>query len=400
MTDPTHPAASDLRRWPSDPALLVDTSRCPACFSPLHRAVCDVCGLRLDGPAASSLLAAGSRVRDAEAERQGIITRMRREQAVRTPVPPPLSAPPSPRAPVPPVPPAPAAPQPAPAPRAVPGAASASTGPDAAPAAGPRRSGVQVLLLTLGVVLLSVAAVVFLLVAYIVASLATRSIIIAIASVVVLGVAWLLRARRLPGTAEGVAAVAVVLLVLDVWIVRANELFGTERLDAAGYWGGALLVVALLLAGARALSGVRVPGFAAAALLPVGTFLLAYGIVPDDEIATATWVGGVATLAVGAVSQLARPAVERTIVLAGGAGGGVIAIATAAWALPEVAWGATWAFAVAGAASAMLLVLRLRATDGAADAWSAAAAISSGIALALAPAVGAAIELDLADAVW
>lgn len=397
MTDPTHPAASDLRRWPSDPALLVDTSRCPACFSPLHRAVCDVCGLRLDVPAASTLLAAGSRVRDAEAQRQGIITRMRLEQAVRTPVPPPLPAPPSPRAPVPP---APAAPQPAPAPRAVPRAATASTGPDAAPVTGPRRSGVQVLLLTLGVVLLSVAAVVFLLVAYIVASLATRSIIIAIASVVVLGVAWLLRARRLPGTAEGVAAVAVVLLVLDVWIVRANELFGTERLDAAGYWGGALLVVALLLAGARALSGVRVPGFAAAALLPVGTFLLAYGIVPDDEIATASWLGGVATLAVGAVSQYARAAVERTIVLAGGAGGGVIAIATAAWALPDVAWGATWAFAAVGAASAMLLVVRLRATDGAADAWSAAAAISSGIALALAPTVGAAIELDLADAVW
>lgn len=395
MTDPTHPAASDLRRWPTDPALLVDTSRCPACFSPLRRAECDVCGLRLDVPAASLLLTAGARVRDAEAERQGVIDRMRLEQAVRTPVPPPLPAPAAPSPPVAPVA-APGTPAPGAVPRTVTGPASA----DAAPAARPRRSGVQVLLLTLGVVLLSVAAVVFLLVAYIVTSLATRSIITAIASVVVLGVAWLLRARRLPGTAEGVATVAVVLLVLDVWIVRANELFGTERLDAAGYWGGALLVVSLLLGVARALTGVRVPGFAGAALLPVGTFLLAYGIAPDDEIATAAWLGGAAALVVGAVSQLARPAVERTIVLAGGAGGGAIAIASAAWALPEAAWGAAWAFAAVGAASALLLVLRLRATDGAADPWSAAAAIASGTAFALAPVVGAAIELDLADAVW
>jgi hypothetical protein len=395
MTDPTHPAASDLRRWPSDPALLVDTSRCPACFSPLHRAACDVCGLRLDVPAASMLLAAGSRVRDAEADRQGLITRMRVEQADRAPIPPPL---PMPAAPPPTVPPVPA--EPPTGPGAVPGSATGSPATDAAPAAGPRRSGVQVLLLTLGVVLLSVAAVVFLLVAYIVTSLATRSIITAIASVVVLGVAWMLRARRLPGTAEGVAAVAVVLLVLDVWIVRANGLFGTERLDAAGYWGGALLVVALLLAGARALSGVRVPGLAAAALLPVGTFLLAYGTAPDDEVATSAWLGGVTALAVGALSQLARPSIERTIVLACGAGGGAIAFATAAWALPEVAWGVSWAFAAVGAASATLLVLRLRATDGAADAWSAAAAIASGTAFALAPTVGAAIELDLADAVW
>ena len=58
-----------------------------------------------------------------------------------------------------------------------------------------RRSGVQVLLLTLGVVLISVAAIVFLFVAYLVANLEVRSVIIAAASILVLGMAWLLRAR-------------------------------------------------------------------------------------------------------------------------------------------------------------------------------------------------------------
>ena len=106
----------------------------------------------------------------------------------------------------------------------------------------------QVLLLTLGVVLISITAIVFLFVAYLVASLEVRSVIIAAASVLVLAVAWLLRARRLPGTAEGVASVAIVLLLLDVWIVRVNELFGTDELDAAAYAGGALLVVAAILA--------------------------------------------------------------------------------------------------------------------------------------------------------
>ena len=75
MTDRMRPATSDLRRWPSDPSLLVDTTRCPACFAPLFRSQCDECGLRLDLPGAAELLAAGVRVRDAEAERQQLILR-------------------------------------------------------------------------------------------------------------------------------------------------------------------------------------------------------------------------------------------------------------------------------------------------------------------------------------
>lgn len=394
MSAPPLSAAPDLRRWPSDPSLLVDTTRCPACFAPLARAACDVCGLRLDVPAARELLAAGARVRDTEFERQGVITRMRADQAAasaeRMPTPPP-PPPAHVTAPV-----AEQAPASAPAPASVPAAPPASGvgSADGSTTGRPRRSGVQVLLLTLGVVLLSVAAVVFLLVAYLVATLEVRSTITAAASLVVLGLAWLLRARRLPGTAEGVAAVAVVLLVLDVWIVRENDLFGTDRLDVAEYWGGALIAVAAVLAGARAVSGVRVPALAAAALAPIGVFLLASGAAPDDETATAAWLGGTAALVTGALSQLARPSIERVIVLSAGAAGGAIALVAATWALPGLAWGAAWAFLAVGGASLTLLLTRLRATRGAADAWTIVVALASGLAFALAPAVGAALELE------
>lgn len=400
MSAPPLSAAPDLRRWPSDPSLLVDTTRCPACFAPLVHAACDVCGLRLDVPAASELLAAGARVRDAEFERQGVITRMRADQAAASAAQLPTPPPPPPArvtAPVAEQPPAPAS-TPASVPAAPPASGVGST--DGSTTGRPHRSGVQVLLLTLGVVLLSVAAVVFLLVAYLVATLEVRSAITAAASLVVLGLAWLLRARRLPGTAEGVAAVAVVLLVLDVWIVRENDLFGADRLDVAEYWGGALIAVAAVLAGARAVSGVRVPALAAAALAPIGMFLLASGAAPDDEIATAAWLGGTAALVTGALSQLARPSIERVIVLSAGAAGGAIALVAATWALPDLAWGAAWAFLAVGGASLALLLTRLRATRGSADAWTIVVALASGLAFALAPAVGAALELDVESGIW
>ncbi|MFE5671855.1 SCO7613 C-terminal domain-containing membrane protein [Agromyces sp. NPDC056523] len=413
MTDVPPLAAPDLRRWPSDPAQFVDATRCPACFTPLRRAGCDACGLRLDVPAAAELFAAGLRVRDAERDRQAVIGRMRAAQAQaeqarveldrRVPDLPALIPPPLPVASVA----VPSASPPAAAPAPAAQAATADTPPPppeirepgASTDARPRRSGVQVLLLTLGVVLLSVAAIVFLLVAYLVATLEVRSIITAAASILVLGLAWVLRARGLGGTAEGVASVAVVLLVLDGWIVRANELFGTVRLDELAYWGGALLVVAAILAIARRVSRVRVPGFAAAALAPAGAFLLGYGAAPDDEVGTAAWLGGLAAVLVGAVGQFARPSVERTIMLAAAFGAGAIALVAASWALPATSWGSTWALLGLTAAWIALLLARWRAVRTA-DPWTIVAAVAAGMAAALAPAVGAAIELDAAEAIW
>ncbi|WP_159607004.1 hypothetical protein, partial [Agromyces humi] len=274
----------------------------------------------------------------------------------------------------------------------------------APPPAGPTtaktggRSGVQVLLLTLGVVLISITAIVFLFVAYLVASLEVRSIVIAAASIAVLGVAWLLRARRLPGTAEGVAAVAIVLLLLDVWIVRANDLFGSGLLTASGYAGVAIAVVAGLLAGTRALTGIRTTGYAAAALTPIAAFLLGFAI--DPGTANAVWLGGIAASVTGSIAATRRPSIERTVLLTAGFVGAGASMVAAPWALPGVSWSATWAFAgVAAACLLGIVMLAVRERDET-SIWSWIGASALGAAIALAPAVGALQELDSPEALW
>ncbi|MGW4930752.1 SCO7613 C-terminal domain-containing membrane protein [Agromyces sp. NPDC004153] len=414
MTDrPSSVEARGIRRWPADPAWLVDTTRCPACFSPLASTRCDVCGLDVAVPAAAELFRLATEIYEDEQARRSFIDRMRSDQAAREavaampdaaspiaiPVPPPLpdtgvavqAVPP-------PLPDAGVAPQVVPPPLPPQDVAEPITSPEATTPAR-RRSGVQVLLLTLGVVLISVAAIVFLFVAYLVANLEVRSVIIAAASILVLGVAWLLRARSLPGTAEGVASVAVVLLLLDVWIVRANALFGSDALEASAYTGIALAVVTALLAGTRVVSRIRVPGFAAAALAPVSAFLLAFSIDPDSG--AGPWLGGLAVVVVGAVAVWLLPrSPERIILCSAGLVGAAIALASAAWAFPGLAWGQAWAFLAVAAACVVLVVATLAARVPAARAWGVVAAVGAGAAMALAPAVGIATELDEGVSTW
>ncbi|TYL50723.1 SCO7613 C-terminal domain-containing membrane protein [Agromyces mariniharenae] len=414
MTDrPSSVEARGIRRWPADPAWLVDTTRCPACFSPLASTRCDVCGLDVAVPAATELFRLATEIYEDEQARRSFIDRMRSDQAAREavaampdaaspigiPVPPPLpDTGVAVRTVSPPLPDAGVAPQVVPPPLPPQDVAEAITSPEPTTPAR-RRSGVQVLLLTLGVVLISVTAIVFLFVAYLVASLEVRSVIIAAASVLVLGVAWLLRARGLPGTAEGVASVAVVLLLLDVWIVRANALFGSDALEASAYTGIALAVVTALLAGTRVVSRIRVPGFAASALAPVSAFLLAFSIDPDSG--AGPWLGGLAVVVVGAVAVWLLPrSPERIILCSAGLVGAVIALASAAWALPGLAWGQTWAFLAVAAACAVLVVAALAARVPAALAWGVVAAVGAGAAMALAPAVGIATELEEGVSTW
>ncbi len=428
---PERPAdARDVRRWPSGPLQLIDTTLCPSCFTTLQAAVCGTCGLDLSVPAAADLLNAGRAVHDREVDRQTLITTMRAAQSARvrqasasassetdaaahaapaavSPTAIPAAVAPILSVPVPasgsapsPV----AQPVPVAAPAAAASAAPPATGAPAtpsAPAAAPRsgRSGVQVLLLTLGVVLISITAIVFLFVAYLVATLEVRSIIIAVASVLVLGVAWLLRARRLPGTAEGVASVAIVLLLLDVWIVRANMLFGTETVSTSAYLGGALLVVAAVLAGVRAASGIRVAGIAAAAFAPVGVFLLASEAAPDGQLSTPFWVAFLAVSLLGSLAVLLPAMLERTIVMTAGFIAGVLALLPAYWALPEVPWSQLWWYlAVAGAWLIALLAVRLR--PGVSTIWGRIAAPAFGLSLALAPTLAIFRELDSEVALW
>lgn len=413
--------ARDTRRWPSDPSHLVDTTRCPACFSQLYSTQCFECGLDLAVPASAELLQLSTRVYAGALERQAFIGLMRDEQASREaptasqmrastdPVAVPAfvgaAAAAQPTA----VPPEPPEVHPIAAPAASVEAATptveaprdATPPPLAVPDTSRRsgRSGVQVFLLALGVVLISITAIVFLFVAYLVASLEVRSVIIAVASVLVLGLAWLLRARRLPGTAEGVASVAVLLLLLDVWIVRANGLFGTDAMNGAAYTGVAFAVVAGLLVTTRVLSGIRVPGFAAAGLTPIAAFLLGASI--DAGLATDAWLGGLAAVLVGAVATaIATRSPERAILLSAGFAGGVVAFASALWALPDVARGELWSLLAVAAGWLLLGAATHFSRQPVAIAWGRAAAVGAGAAVALAPVVVLAAELEPGLAIW
>ena len=66
--------AVGLRRWPTDPAQFVDTTRCPACFSPLASTRCAVCGLDVGVPAAAELFRLSAGLYEGEQARRATVT--------------------------------------------------------------------------------------------------------------------------------------------------------------------------------------------------------------------------------------------------------------------------------------------------------------------------------------
>lgn len=419
---PETPDPHRQRWWPSDPSLFTDTAVCPACFRALSTTVCSNCGLDVGVAEAAELLRAGTAVAAAENARQQLLTRMRNAQEHRlraerqaeearvdsyafaaapfaaapfAPAPPPV-----PSAPVPSL----SSTQPAPAGFGIPSAGMPPAGMAPAPAR-PRRSSIQILMLTVGIVLVSIMAIFFVLLAYVIASLEVRSVLTAIASGAVFGVAVLLSRRRLQGTAEGITALAVVLLLLDLWIIRANGLFGSGDLDGWLYTGIATgCLTALLALGARVLP-LRTLSLAAVLLAPVSVFALVEGILSDLDAWTRAW----AALTVVGLASLAwtriRRAAERTILRVAGMLATVFAGLCAFGSSPDLAAGATIAFTVVcGVWLCTLAVAAVPVTsDGGSadralpvrlDAWRALAAVGLGLA-----ACGAGLSLLLRSGV-
>ena len=358
--------------WPAHPDFLTDTTRCPSCFTALTASsftsapsgsagpVCLSCGLDLSGPEAADVFDAGTGIVAAESRRQQILGQMRASQAARdaaraaahhaaaqhAQVPSPGAYPSS------------AAPESfpsagnagfsaPPAPAGYPAPLSAWYPPQATPPvphaeqpfmqepARPRRSGVQILMLTVGVILVSIMAIFFVLLAYLIASLEVRSVLTGVASFAVFGVAWLLHRRRLSGTAQGIAFLAVVLFLLDLWIIRANDLFGSGGIDGWLYSGLATGVLACLLAlGFRALP-LRSLSLASVLLAPFAVFAFTLGILTNAEATTSAWA---ALTAVGAAT-LAWPLIrfgslERGVIRGIGALTAAFAILPASFAFP------------------------------------------------------------------
>ncbi|MEU7554136.1 hypothetical protein AB0B01_17655 [Streptomyces sp. NPDC044571] len=144
-----------------------------------------------------------------------------------------------------------------------------------APAPAPARPkeasapGAQNVLLTLGAVLLAVAALAFTLLSWGSLGIAGRSAVLALVTAGALGAPALLLRRGLRSTAESVAAVGLLLTVLDAYAVYA---VGVPDADGTAYAAGAAAVLAALWAGyGRAAAKLVLPWPAAvlAAQLPL-----------------------------------------------------------------------------------------------------------------------------------
>ncbi|MFD9014410.1 hypothetical protein ACFV0A_35935, partial [Streptomyces sp. NPDC059552] len=115
----------------------------------------------------------------------------------------------------------------------------------------------QNVLLTLGAVLLAVAALAFTLVSWGSMGIAGRSAVLAAVTAAALGAPVLLLRRGLRSTAESVAAVGLLLTVLDAYALYA---VGMPDLDGTGYAAGAAAVLAAVWAGyGSGLRKLRIP---------------------------------------------------------------------------------------------------------------------------------------------
>lgn len=385
--------------WPANAAILTDTTCCPSCFTMLRSARCGGCGLDLAVPAAHDLLAASQRMQANAAERERVIAGMRYAQAQRKT----LAADSHPTVEHPNAPHAPPAPPRARVARQTPLSDAPHDQhakiPTAATPAAPRHSGVQVLLLTLGVILLAVAAVVFLFVAYLIASLETRSLITVGASAIVIVIAWLLRRRGLASTSEGISAVAIVLIVLDIWIIRANGLFGSDQINGFTFWGASLLVAAAVFAALSTQTGLRTPMISSAVLAPVGLALVVGGVSIDAAPSERTWLGGAAVLLASAVAvRIARP-LERVIVAISGVVGGTLAFIGAFTLTGDLTWHPSLILGITAAAWLCLGATHRVSVRGSQFVIAFASA-GFGASLTSAATFGVFIEFDPATSFW
>ncbi|MEU6864732.1 hypothetical protein ABZ924_15855 [Streptomyces sp. NPDC046876] len=235
-----------------------------------------------------------------------------------------------------------------------------------APGAGRAREasapGAQNVLLTLGAVLLAVAALAFTLVSWGSLGIAGRSAVLAVVTAAALGAPALLLRRGLRSTAESVAALGLLLTVLDAYALHA---VAAAQTDGLGYAAGSAAVLAAAWAGyGRLLRGLAVPAVGAVAAVQLPLLLAALAAQAEPVglgwalLATAALDGVLAGFGAGLGARAARCA---PVVWALGAVWGVGALLTA---VAELA-----AAGSAGAAAGAALLAAACAGLGVAVAW-------------------------------
>ncbi len=292
--------------FPRTPSDLVNTTQCPACFTTLKTKVCESCGLDLNHPIAAELhdvslasaatlntrLALIGRIRyDTEqvAEAQATqvhdagVQAVAAETTAASAVSPEFAPPAAPTtqgessaqvhaliepssahgvfAPMPPVP--------------------------AQPAVARRKnSTIQIIILSVGVSLLSIATIFFLVYAFVNYGITWRTIIIATLTIATIVAATLFRRHKLTATGEGIAALAVVFIYGDAYALRANDYFGLANSDAAIYWGTVLVGTAAAFILWYQLSGLRTPNIVALGAFAPGVGVLVGGLVRGTDYGT------------------------------------------------------------------------------------------------------------------
>ncbi|MEV6040446.1 hypothetical protein AB0L65_55705 [Nonomuraea sp. NPDC052116] len=239
-------------------------------------------------------------------------------------------------------------------------------------------------LLILGGLLLTVAAVVFTVVSWGQMSMVGRAAVLAAFTALVMLAPVVLIRRRLTATAETLAGLAVVLLLLDGYAARRVGFLGVDALDALHYTAGMFGLTALILVAYARVTRLRGPA-PVAVVLAQPVLPLLTGDLPETWLVAmlvataaldvplvrygrgAVWVtaavagSGVATLAllVGAADALGSPSVGQALV----GSAPLVALALlggfVTWLLarPGKALGETWAAVVTVGTALTLIVV-------------------------------------------
>jgi len=161
---------------------------------------------------------------------------------------------------------------------------------------------VQTLLLSLGGLLLGVAAIVFTAVSWGRLGIGGRALVLLSLTGVAAALPPRLLRRSLPATAETVAGLAVLFLLLDAYAARRAGLAGLDSADGWTYAAAATGISALLAAGYAQVVPLLLPRLAAVGLAQLPVLLLAARIDPEPT-------GWVLALLVQAALDLALVAV-------------------------------------------------------------------------------------------
>ncbi|MGW4426958.1 SCO7613 C-terminal domain-containing membrane protein [Streptomyces tendae] len=269
-----------------------------------------------------------------------------------------------------------AAPQPAQGTGAAPG------GPPPGPATGAaaRRPettapGVQNVLLVLGGVLLTIAAIAFTLVSWGHLGIAGRSLVLGALTVGVLGAPVTLLRRGLRATAEAVAGLGTALTVLDAYALHEVAFTGA---DGVGYTAAASAVLAALWAAYGVRLGLfhPLPLAVATAHLPLLLWAVALGAGPLTltVVLLATAAGGTA------VALRAASAPVRVVAVVGALGTGTVGVLSAGW----LCWSASDPGSAARAAALLVVAAAVALVTGRFvpnRAVAAAAAAAAGLCL-------------------